>query len=70
MNDLYGITALDVMELPVLTSGMRHEKDIWCHVYKGGIRQCVETMFSPLSGFLNVTTINLFYPIVGLIRAQ
>lgn len=43
MDDLYGITALDVMDLPTLTSGMRHEKDIWCHVYKDGIRRYVET---------------------------
>lgn len=42
LNGLYGITALDVMDVPTLTSGMRHEKDIWCDIYRGGIRQYVE----------------------------
>ena len=42
LNGLYGITALDVMDVPTLTSGMRHEKDIWCDIYQAGIRQYVE----------------------------
>lgn len=42
LNGLYGTTALDIMDVPTLTYGMRHEKDIWCDSYRGGIRQYVE----------------------------
>lgn len=45
MDDLYGIMALDVMDLPILTNGMR-QKDIWCHLYKDGIRRYEETRCS------------------------
>lgn len=34
LRDFYSIVALDIMDLPRLTVGMRHEKDIWCNLYR------------------------------------
>jgi hypothetical protein len=34
LRDSYSIVALDIMDLPRLTVGMRHENDIWCNLHK------------------------------------
>ncbi|RHZ66746.1 uncharacterized protein CDV56_108386 [Aspergillus thermomutatus] len=41
LKEFYPIVALDIMDLPRLTVGMRHEKDIWCHGHRGGVRHYV-----------------------------
>ncbi|GFF57984.1 hypothetical protein IFM62136_03631 [Aspergillus lentulus] len=42
LTNFYPMVALDIMDLPRLTSRMRHDKDIWCDTYRGGIRHYLE----------------------------
>lgn len=42
LGKFYPMVALDIMDLPRLTVGMRHDKDIWCDTYRGGINHYEE----------------------------
>lgn len=42
LDSFYGIIALDIIDLPRLAGRMRHEKDIWCHPHRGGVRHHAE----------------------------
>lgn len=42
LDSFYGIIALDIIDLPKLAGCMRHERDVWCHPHRGGVRHYVE----------------------------
>jgi hypothetical protein len=42
LTNLHPMVALGIMDLLRLTSRMRHDKDVWCDTYRGGIRHYLE----------------------------